>query len=55
MLLESGAAVDTQDKQGWSALMLAARVDASALSELLIAHGADTHLQVFEHGLGLRA
>jgi ankyrin repeat protein len=45
-LLESNASVNAQDREGWSALMLGAQVDAAAVVELLLEWGALPTLQV---------
>ena len=53
LLLQRSAAVDKVDKDGWSALMFAAKEDRGAAVKLLVSkHGkADTELQCQEYGM----
>lgn len=53
LLLQRSAAVDKVDKDGWSALMFAAKEDRGAAVKLLVSkHGkANTELQCQEYGM----
>ena len=48
LLLEKGAQIDMQDKNGWFPLMYAAQAGDLEICGLLVAYGANVHLTNYE-------